>query len=62
MYLQPSDPSWSLPAMSSHRLSASTAAALGVRLREAFPIRNDEDIFADLLNALSLIPDSRIRH
>lgn len=61
MYFQPSpDHGWLLPATSSPRFSGSIAAALGVRLREAFPIEQDEDDFADLLDALSRIPGKRV--
>ena len=63
MYFQPSsEPSWSLPATSTPRFSGSLATVLGVSLREAFPIRDDEGVFADLMNALSRIPGSRVRH
>jgi hypothetical protein len=61
MYFQPSsDHNWSLPVTSSPRFSGSIAAALGVRLREAFPIDQGEDDFADLLDALGRIPGKHV--
>jgi hypothetical protein len=44
------------------RPKSAIAAVIGARLRDVYPLRDDEADFADLLAALDLIPASRSIH